>query len=370
MSNKKHNHDDSLPNQSPIPLIRQYESEFTREFHNSLSAALADVLKYVAKVTADTIKNGLVIKSDVDLDIEKAHQVGEIHSNGKWVWTEYSPGKFDWRTIVKASSAKQNNPWNEISQVSKFKTVNDCVNYLKQNKIIYNAQLDGMDLDSAKRVTYALVGIKSKFKFEPITIRLKKLGGATMQAVDGKYIEIDSGYFSKFDRHRYFENTNDKYVAKMKSSLKFINGQIVYFKEKQPNNTHVNKLIATQKSLEDKLSKFEKWTYGDEDTLTQDILIHELGHILNSQCTGGCSHRFVAKRDDDYLKHCDYLNKKRNEIFAKYIKETKCISEYSTVKPAEFFAECFAAYVHKDKKLPKYVSQFFDEYFKTTTPKI
>lgn len=27
------------------------------------------------------------------------HNVGDIHENGKWMWTEYKPGKFDWRTI-------------------------------------------------------------------------------------------------------------------------------------------------------------------------------------------------------------------------------------------------------------------------------
>lgn len=26
-------------------------------------------------------------------------KVGDIHKNGKWMWTEYAPGKFDWRTI-------------------------------------------------------------------------------------------------------------------------------------------------------------------------------------------------------------------------------------------------------------------------------
>ena len=28
-----------------------------------------------------------------------SRKVGDIHSNGKWMWTEYSEGKFDWRTI-------------------------------------------------------------------------------------------------------------------------------------------------------------------------------------------------------------------------------------------------------------------------------
>lgn len=27
------------------------------------------------------------------------HYLGEIHSNGKWQWTEYKPDKYDWRTI-------------------------------------------------------------------------------------------------------------------------------------------------------------------------------------------------------------------------------------------------------------------------------
>lgn len=40
--------------------------------------------------------------------IEKAvsRQVGDIHTNGKWVWTEYKPGKFDWRPI-KGKKAQQ-----------------------------------------------------------------------------------------------------------------------------------------------------------------------------------------------------------------------------------------------------------------------
>ena len=29
------------------------------------------------------------------------HIVGEVHPNGKWVWKEYKPGKFDWRGIPK-----------------------------------------------------------------------------------------------------------------------------------------------------------------------------------------------------------------------------------------------------------------------------
>jgi hypothetical protein len=34
-------------------------------------------------------------------ELEKAHNVGDIHPNGKWVWTQLPSGKFDWRVIKK-----------------------------------------------------------------------------------------------------------------------------------------------------------------------------------------------------------------------------------------------------------------------------
>jgi hypothetical protein len=35
--------------------------------------------------------------------------VGDRHKNGKWLWTEYEPGKFDWRTdpAIKAKNAAE-----------------------------------------------------------------------------------------------------------------------------------------------------------------------------------------------------------------------------------------------------------------------
>ena len=75
-------------------------------------------------------------------EVEKAHQVGDLHPNGKWVWTEYAPGKFDWRGIKKNATEKKqkveggskevddfmdkvktfNNKYTDISKVSVVKT--------------------------------------------------------------------------------------------------------------------------------------------------------------------------------------------------------------------------------------------------------
>ena len=42
-----------------------------------------------------------------------SHLVGEVHQNGIWIWSEYKPGRFDWRAIkgavkiVKAEEVKE-----------------------------------------------------------------------------------------------------------------------------------------------------------------------------------------------------------------------------------------------------------------------
>lgn len=40
-------------------------------------------------------------------------EVGDIHPNGKWIWREYQPGKFDWRTIT----PEEKKVWDSIRTV-------------------------------------------------------------------------------------------------------------------------------------------------------------------------------------------------------------------------------------------------------------
>lgn len=69
----------------------------------------ASAMEYRKKMIADAVK-GLKVKKSVKATSEHKeaaskqqkqakHNVGDIHPNGKWVWVEYKPGKFDWRTI-------------------------------------------------------------------------------------------------------------------------------------------------------------------------------------------------------------------------------------------------------------------------------
>lgn len=40
-------------------------------------------------------------------------EVGDIHPNGKWIWREYQPGKFDWRVIT----PEEKKVWDSIRTV-------------------------------------------------------------------------------------------------------------------------------------------------------------------------------------------------------------------------------------------------------------
>lgn len=43
---------------------------------------------------------GVIEKAETsDEEVMKARQVGDMHPNGKWVWTEYKSGRFDWRPL-------------------------------------------------------------------------------------------------------------------------------------------------------------------------------------------------------------------------------------------------------------------------------
>lgn len=365
MSKKQTKESHFIP--SEFPAVTQYENEFVSEWNKNTAEAVGELLKYIAKTTASAIKDGI----DKDEDIfEKAKNVGDIHpKHSDWVWTEYKPGKFDWR--VSNSKNKVIQIWEVRPEINSLKTSKDCVDFIINEGVVTNqSDLSSCDLDSAKSICSTLMNLKKVFKFEPITIRMRKLSGATMQAISGQLIEVNSDYFKNFDRKRYYDNVTVKYQKRMTDGVDYIDRQIKKALSVNPK-ADVSDLQETKTMLEDKVKKFPRWTMGEIDTLTQDIIIHEMGHILNSQCSGGCGHRFSPNsRTKDYLNKCSVLNKERNETFSKYIKGDKCISEYSTVKPAEFFAESFVAYVHKDKELPKYVYDFMDKYFKTTTPKI
>ena len=67
-------------------------------------------------------------------DFEKAHKVGDIHPNGKLVWTQLPSGKFDWRVIKKTGT-----PSGGSAPATSQKTAESVLEKLKKEGIRTNS---------------------------------------------------------------------------------------------------------------------------------------------------------------------------------------------------------------------------------------
>jgi hypothetical protein len=86
-------------------------------------------------------------------ELEKAHKVGDIHPNGKWVWTQLPSGKYDWRVIKKTSAgsgtAAPSTSQKTAQSGKKEEEVKGFINILKQKP--NERHLEQMDVDELKR---------------------------------------------------------------------------------------------------------------------------------------------------------------------------------------------------------------------------
>lgn len=84
-------------------------------------------------------------------ELEKAHKVGDIHPNGKWVWTQLPSGRYDWRVIKKTSAPSGGSApaTAQKKNSSKEEEVKGFINILKQKP--NERHLELMDVDELKR---------------------------------------------------------------------------------------------------------------------------------------------------------------------------------------------------------------------------
>lgn len=64
---------------------------------DGIKALEQKVEKSVKKETKQEKKTDKPAKKET-FAAKETKKIGDLHKNGKWVWTEYAPGKFDWRT--------------------------------------------------------------------------------------------------------------------------------------------------------------------------------------------------------------------------------------------------------------------------------
>lgn len=83
-------------------------------------------------------------------ELEKAHKVGDIHPNGKWVWTQLPSGKYDWRVIKKTGAGSGAGSSSTAQKTAKKEDeLRGFVNILKQTP--NERHLEQMSVDELKR---------------------------------------------------------------------------------------------------------------------------------------------------------------------------------------------------------------------------
>lgn len=65
-------------------------------------------------------------------ELEKAHKVGDVHPNGKWVWTQLPSGKYDWRVIKKTGAGSGGSAPATAQKPNKEEEIKGFINILKQ----------------------------------------------------------------------------------------------------------------------------------------------------------------------------------------------------------------------------------------------
>lgn len=350
---------------SEFTVVTEYEKEFIKVWISNTAEAVAEVLDHLAKETASAIKDG------IEDNIEKGHNIGDLHPTEPWIWTEYKPGKFDWRKIKNNTKpTKVSKVWEMNLEVETLKNEKECMDFLIQKGVVVKHRTATLQIgfEELKKVTNTLYNLKQKFDFKPIMLSSGRIR-AIAQATAGEEMRFNQNIFKSFDNQKSFDSSNKKYLTDIQNNIDFLDRRIKHTLASNLN-ADISNLQKNKDIQQERLKNFKRWTYGFLESSLEDIVIHEMGHILNAQLSGGCGNtNFWSNKSQKEIEKFKKLNKERNEIFKKYLKEKQFISEYSTVKPAEFFAESFVAYLHEDKELPDFVKSFLDKYF-TETKKI
>lgn len=98
---------------------------------------------------AENIQKGMEI-GFTGGELEKAHKVGDIHPNGKWVWTQLPSGKYDWRVIKKTGAGSGAGSSSTAQKTAKKEAeLKEFINIFKQ--IPNERHLENMDVDELKR---------------------------------------------------------------------------------------------------------------------------------------------------------------------------------------------------------------------------
>ena len=135
-------------------------------------------------------------------------KVGDIHKNGKWMWTEYQPGKFDWRTIptmkqkTGAKPKTETAPKSETKKAEKKQTATKSAKAEKSNaKQTKKGETKKNSPEAPKQLTIA--------EFIALPVKTAKGNKKPSDAQKEAFKLIMKGYTITADQ-KFFEKDGDR----------------------------------------------------------------------------------------------------------------------------------------------------------------
>ena len=199
-----------------------------------------DILKHRKAVQENILKSfGVEVSEDM---LEKAHNPGDIHPNGKWVWTK-TPSGYDWRTIKGAGKAapaatptkpqpkaeeKKEDDKKSVNPLG-FKVGDEAIWDEKANKVTLHTKVLIVDLNE-KTDTAKIKAPKDRGTF---TVSISALKLPKKKNSDGSYTLEANGKKVKSDDADVVEDNKDSNKKTDKDDKKKIDSDFIKGTKKQ-----------------------------------------------------------------------------------------------------------------------------------------
>lgn len=145
-----------------------------------------DIQKH-RQAVAENIEKSFQIGFTESEDLQKAHNVGDVHPNGKWVWTQLPSGKYDWRVIKKtaqANAASQSNNQKAIPKKNGIELTSKGIKeYINKNSATRDERMKAMS------EVYKALKDSGKNKKVDTFIKEMSSGSPSVDMTTRKYVE-------------------------------------------------------------------------------------------------------------------------------------------------------------------------------------
>lgn len=295
----------------------------------------------------------------------------------------------DTKKNVPDDAPNEDEVWGSVKAIEKCKTAQQVLDFLTEKGVVLNgSNFKGMNAETARKVGSTVYNVFHKFKMKPILLRMGKTGdgmgkNCIADAIFGTRVRLKPKFFKNFDGEEDYKYSGFGIRERWKDRLDRYKAIQKEYMQKNNANESDPVVRSYQKDIDYYQKRLDKYacfhaTYSPE-TACQDVVIHELGHILHAQISGHCNALQWAWRaghdgmTTQRVIKCSRLNDEWDSLYRQYMKEGNSeggtfFSKYSTTNSKELFAEAFTDYVHGGKNLKPYLKDYLDKYFKEAEP--